>query len=97
MSTARSSSIIRPLPIWAVALIATLGSLLFGYDTGVISGALPFMAHPVDQGGLGLSDVAEGIITAALPIGAAFGSVRTPIGEHFRTRPARLPNRPRKL
>ena len=75
MSTARSSSIIRPLPIWAVALIATLGSLLFGYDTGVISGALPFMAHPVDQGGLGLSDVAEGIITAALPIGAAFGSV----------------------
>ena len=25
MSTARSRSIIRPLPIWAVALIATLG------------------------------------------------------------------------
>ena len=75
MSTARSSSIIHPLPIWAVALIATLGSLLFGYATGVISGALPFMAHPVYQGGLGLSDVAEVIITAALPIGAAFGSV----------------------
>ena len=75
MSTANASPAVRPLPIWAVALIATLGSLLFGYDTGVISGALPFMAHPVADGGLGLSNVAEGIITAALPIGAAFGSV----------------------
>ncbi len=75
MSSGNTGSVVRPLPIWAVALIATLGSLLFGYDTGVISGALPFMAHPVAEGGLGLSDLAEGIITAALPIGAALGSV----------------------
>lgn len=75
MSQADATSRVRSLPLGAVALIATLGSLLFGYDTGVISGALPFMAHPVDQGGLGLSDVAEGVITAALPIGAALGSV----------------------
>jgi len=66
---------VRPLPVRVVALIATLGGLLFGFDTGVISGALPFLKHPTDAGGLGLTDPEEGLVTSALPAGAAIGAL----------------------
>ncbi|WP_213880310.1 sugar porter family MFS transporter [Pseudomonas sp. dw_358] len=55
--------------------VATMGALAFGYDTGIIAGALPFMTLPVDQGGLGLTAVTEGMVTSALIVGAAFGSL----------------------
>ncbi|KLO28448.1 hypothetical protein ABH37_06310 [Mycobacterium haemophilum] len=58
-----------------VTFIATLGGLLFGYDTAVISGALPYMIRPASQGGLGLSPAQEGIVTASLVLGAAFGAI----------------------
>ncbi|MDR2378449.1 MAG: sugar porter family MFS transporter [Bifidobacteriaceae bacterium] len=59
----------------AVAGAATLGSLLFGYDTGVISGALPYMQHPLSDGGLGLTAAQEGLIGGVLLVGAALGAV----------------------
>lgn len=43
--------------VLAMAIISTLGSLLFGYNTGVINGALPYMARP-DQ--LNLTPILEG-------------------------------------
>ena len=52
-------------------VIATLGGLLFGYDTGVVNGALPFMAAP-DQ--LNLDPLQEGMVVSALLVGAAVGS-----------------------
>jgi major inositol transporter-like SP family MFS transporter len=61
--------------VFKVAIAATMGALAFGYDTGVISGALPFMSTPLANGGLGLSPVTEGIVTSALVFGAAFGSL----------------------
>jgi MFS transporter, SP family, major inositol transporter len=57
-----------------ITAVATLGALAFGYDTGVIAGALPFMSRAAEDGGLGLSAFSEGLVTAALILGAALGS-----------------------
>ena len=61
--------------IVALTAVATLGSLLFGYDTGVISGALPYMYMPAGAGGLELTPLEEGAIGGVLTIGAAFGAL----------------------
>lgn len=61
--------------ILPVALSATLGSILFGYDTGVISGALPYMYMPDAANGLHITAVAEGGVTAILAVGGAFGAI----------------------
>ncbi|MGA4507774.1 MFS transporter [Propionibacteriaceae bacterium G1746] len=58
-----------------VAFIATLGSLLFGYDTGVISGALPYMHLPRDAGGMQLDAVSEGLVGGILLLGCAVGAI----------------------
>lgn len=57
-----------------VAVVATLGSLLFGYDTGVIAGALPYMYMPHAAGELGINSFEEGLVGGILLIGCAFGA-----------------------
>lgn len=53
----------------AVAIVAALGGLLFGYDTGVISGALLFIQRSFE-----LTAGQEATVTAMLLVGAAIGA-----------------------
>ncbi|MDQ6740593.1 MAG: sugar porter family MFS transporter [Actinomycetota bacterium] len=50
--------------------VAALGGLLFGYDTGVISGALRFIRNQ-----FALSDIMEEIVVSAVLVGAVLGAV----------------------
>ncbi len=61
-----------------VTLVATFGGLLFGYDTGVINGALAYMKRD-----FGLTPLTEGMVTSFLLFGAALGAV---IGGHLSDR-----------
>lgn len=53
-----------------IALIAGLAGILFGYDTGVMSGAILFIAKEFE-----LSALTNGIVVSAVLLGAFFGAI----------------------
>src|SRR6476620_10778154 len=53
-----------------ISALAALGGLLFGYDTGVISGALLYIKKDLNAG-----DLAQSWIVAGLLLGAAAGAL----------------------
>jgi sugar porter (SP) family MFS transporter len=53
-------------------MTAALGGLLYGYDTGVISGALLYLKHDL---GVANNGFLQGLITAAILIGAMIGAL----------------------
>src|ERR1700761_732996 len=56
--------------LWRLALLSALFGFLFGFDEGVIAGALPFIGKQ-----FAISAVAEGFMTAAVPLGAVGGAI----------------------
>lgn len=71
--------------IWATSIIA-LGGLLFGYDTGVISGALPAMTDY-----FGLTPFTSGVVVSSLTVGAALGAMSSGhLSDKFGRRPVLL-------
>jgi len=62
-----------------ICLAATLGGLLFGYDTGVISGAIEALTL-----NFGLSDVMKGWASGCVLVGAALGVLMVgPISDRY--------------
>src|SRR4029453_17879104 len=56
--------------VYIAALFAALGGLLFGYDTGVISGALIFIKRE-----FGLTTTDEEIVVSGVLLGATIGAI----------------------
>src|SRR5437667_12249598 len=56
--------------VYIASLVAALGGLLFGYDTGVISGALIFIKRE-----FGLTTAAEEIVVSGVLLGATIGAI----------------------
>src|SRR2546421_11967703 len=56
--------------VHVAALFAALGGLLFGYDTGVISGALIFIKRDFH-----LITIAEEIVVSGVLLGATIGAI----------------------
>jgi major inositol transporter-like SP family MFS transporter len=56
-----------------LTVIATLGGLLFGYDTGVISGALLYMKDDLDLSSFGEATVVSSLLFPGAALGALLG------------------------
>lgn len=59
--------------IAGIAVLAALGGFLFGYDTGVVSGALPYISKSLHIGSFGQSWVVGSLLLGAIA-GAAISS-----------------------
>jgi SP family galactose:H+ symporter-like MFS transporter len=69
----------NPRIVYVVAILSALGGMLFGYDTGVISGAILFIRQD-----FALSDFTVGLVVSAVLIGAVIGAaIGGDLSDHF--------------
>lgn len=65
--------------IYVVAIIAAIAGVLFGFDEGVIAGALAAL-----RAEFGITAFEEGFMTSAVPLGALFGALLAGLlAEHY--------------
>lgn len=65
--------------IYIVAAVAGIAGFLFGFDEGIIAGALHLLRAQFQ-----ISPVSEGLMTSAVPLGALFGAIMAgPAVEHY--------------
>ncbi|WP_037344745.1 sugar porter family MFS transporter [Sciscionella sediminilitoris] len=70
--------------IWLIASAAALGGMLFGYDTGVVSGALLFFRTEFD-----LTSFQQGVVVSMMQLGAVAGArVCGPVSDRWGRRRA---------
>src|SRR6201996_3063102 len=85
-AVSHSAGYLRWHVLWGAAITA-LGGLLFGYDTGVISGALLFIGKDFH----GLTSFDKELLTSILLIGALIGALAAGrIADRFGRRPTVL-------
>ncbi|MGW6024230.1 sugar porter family MFS transporter [Streptomyces sp. NPDC055099] len=60
----------QPALVYAVAAVSAVGGLLFGYDTGIISGALLYLRQDLD-----LSSREQEIVVSVILVGAMVGAL----------------------
>src|SRR6201993_4791791 len=72
--------------VWLAAITA-LGGLLFGYDTGVVSGALLFLKDDFPH----ITSLQKELVTSLLLVGAAIGAIGAArLADHIGRRPTIL-------
>lgn len=76
MSKTKSGSEVSGANVYLIGAVAALAGLLFGFDTGVISGAQEFILsnYKIDTEGLKGGSL-QGLLVAAVPIGAFMGAM----------------------
>lgn len=60
----------KGVPSWFIYVFGALGAILWGYDTGVISGALLYIKRD-----FAISAAGQGLVTSSFTIGAAVGAL----------------------
>lgn len=70
INASQKETVANPLFVWSVTAVAALGGLLFGFDTAIISGALPFLREQ-----FALNELMQGWVVSSILLGCGAGAL----------------------